>query len=213
MRKLLLILMTAGITFSGTGILHSQQDPSPGKRREITHQRIFDRLDLTDPQKKQLNDLRIGMQKTAVQLRSKVSLARIDLRELLTADEPDKGAIEKKLNEIGQLQTNQKLLRINHLLDVRKVLTPDQVKQLRGTFRDLRFDGQRMRRNRPRMMMERREFMDNRGGMDENGPEMAEHRFDMINDDLGLMDVFPGFPDDDSSMIDDSPVWMGGDGE
>jgi Spy/CpxP family protein refolding chaperone len=213
MRKLFFALLASGITLTSVKMLQAQPDPSPGKRQEITHKKIFEKLDLTDSQKKQLRDIRTAMQKNAVQLKSKVSIARIDLRELLTADEPDKGAIEKKLNEIGQLQTNQKLLRINHLLDMRKVLTPEQLKIWKSTNHGMRFDGHRMREKHPRMMMERREFMDNRGGMIENRPETTEQSLSMMGDDLDLMDESPGFLDEDHTMMDDSPVWMEGDGE
>jgi Spy/CpxP family protein refolding chaperone len=183
MRKLFFVLLVSAITLAGMRMLQAQPDPSRGKRQEIDRQKVFEKLELTDAQKKQLSEIRTAMQKNAVQLACKVSIARIDLRELLTSDEPDRGAIEKKLNDIGQLQTNKKLLRINHFLDMRKVLTPQQFKILKSTFHGIRFDGHKMRGTRSRMMNERRELMDNRGGM--------------IGDDLDLIDECPGFLGDD----------------
>ncbi len=62
------------------------------------------------------------MQKNAIPLQSSIQLARIDLRDLLKAESPDKEAIEKKLNEIAKIQTEQKMLRINHWFDVKKII-------------------------------------------------------------------------------------------
>ncbi len=119
--------------------------------RGFHRQQMMEKLNLTDAQKKQLDGMRTAMQKEAVQLRSRVQLARIDLRELVRADEPVRSAIEKKLNEIASIQTEQKMLRINHWFDVKKVLTPEQQKIWKEEIRG--------------MMMERTTGFGHRRGM------------------------------------------------
>ena len=85
-------------------------------------------LNLTDEQEAKIEKLRGEMQRTMVQNRSKIQIARIDLRELMDADTPDRGAIEKKLKEISDLQVKQRMAMFDHRADVEKLLTPDQKK-------------------------------------------------------------------------------------
>ena len=85
-------------------------------------------LNLTDEQESKIEKLRGEMQRTMVQNRSKIQIARIDLRELMDADTPDRGAIEKKLKEISDLQVKQRMAMFDHRADVEKLLTPDQKK-------------------------------------------------------------------------------------
>lgn len=127
MRTTLAVLLAAGLLCAGGNATMAQPDPVPHRGQPQRMARMKN-LNLTDAQKKQMEELRTSMQKQAVKLRSSVQLDRIDLRELLKADEPNKAAIEKKLDEIAKLQTEQKMLRINHMLDVRKILTPEQLK-------------------------------------------------------------------------------------
>lgn len=85
-------------------------------------------LNLTDEQEAKIEKLRGEMQRTMVQNRSKIQIARIDLRELMDADTPDRGAIEKKFKEISDLQVKQRMAMFDHRADVEKLLTPDQKK-------------------------------------------------------------------------------------
>lgn len=85
-------------------------------------------LNLTDEQEAKVEKLRGEMQRAMVQNRSRIQIARIDLRELMDADTPDRGAIEKKLKEISDLQVKQRMAMFDHHAEVEKLLTPDQKK-------------------------------------------------------------------------------------
>ncbi len=85
-------------------------------------------LNLTDEQEAKIEKLRGEMQRTMVQNRSKIQIARIDLRELMDADTPDRGAIEKKFKEISDIQIKQRMAMFDHHADIEKLLTPDQKK-------------------------------------------------------------------------------------
>ncbi|MGB5875603.1 MAG: Spy/CpxP family protein refolding chaperone [Bacteroidota bacterium] len=93
---------------------------------------FIESLDLTDEQKTQMHELRFNQQKSQVQRESKVKLARIELRELMMADNPDRSAIEKKTKEISDLQYQAKLDMIDHLFKVRSILTPEQQEKFKG---------------------------------------------------------------------------------
>ncbi len=87
-----------------------------------------ERLNLTEQQQGQLRDLQFQYRKKQIQLRAKIQLARLETRELFSADKPDRSAIEKNVKAISDLQYQQKLDRIDHLFAVRNILTPDQLK-------------------------------------------------------------------------------------
>jgi Spy/CpxP family protein refolding chaperone len=207
MRKIIFFLLVFILPVTGGAILQAQPDTQKARQDDASRKRICEKLDLSDAQKKQLGDMRTSMQRNAVQLHGKNALAKIDLRELLSTDEPDRNAIEKKLNEIAQLQTQQKLLRINHMLDMKKILTPEQLQKWKSTCRGMRIDGQRMRGNRRGMMMEPRGFMDDRNGPMTNRPNMAENFFRPMDNDDEFLDKAPE-RFGENPMIEDYPDEM-----
>jgi len=85
-------------------------------------------LNLTADQEAKVQKLRTEMERTMVQHRSRMQLARIDLRELMDADTPDRSAIEKKVKEISDLQVKQRMAMFDHHAEVEKLLTPEQKK-------------------------------------------------------------------------------------
>jgi Spy/CpxP family protein refolding chaperone len=88
-------------------------------------------LQLTDQQKKDIEGLRVDLEKSMVKIHADIQTARIDLRSLLTADKPDRGAIEKKISAISALQNDGKMALVNHLFSVKEKLTPDQQKKFK----------------------------------------------------------------------------------
>jgi Spy/CpxP family protein refolding chaperone len=98
--------------------------------------RLLERLNLNNDQKSQIEKLRAEFQKQQIAQRAKVQTARVELRQVLRAENPDKSAIEKKINEVAQLNAQLQTARVNHLLNVRKVLTPEQQKMIREAVRE-----------------------------------------------------------------------------
>lgn len=86
----------------------------------------LDRLQLTETQEKQIEELRLAHQKNMVQIRSKIEDARIDLRSLMNAEKPDRGAIEKTLGTISDQEHQMKLAWTGHWFTVNALLTPEQ---------------------------------------------------------------------------------------
>ena len=89
---------------------------------------IVEKIKLSDSQKKDFEKLNTDFAKQRVEQRSKIEIAGIELHSLLTAESPDKSAIEKKINEIGNLQAQNRMLRVDHWFSVNKLLNPDQQK-------------------------------------------------------------------------------------
>ena len=120
------------------------------RKRVDTHESMMEKLKLSDQQQAQMRKLRLEFAKKEVQLHAKIQLARLDMRDLIGADQPDRSAIEKQVKEISDLQYQQKLDLIDHLFAVKAILTPDQVKiwkeQLKerhGMFREQRMGTRR----------------------------------------------------------------------
>jgi Spy/CpxP family protein refolding chaperone len=92
------------------------------------HQKLPDRLGLSDQQKDQMRKLRLGLQKDMTQLHAKIRIERLDLQELFTAEKLDRGAIEKKVSAISDLQHSVKMKMLDHMFAVNALLTPEQQK-------------------------------------------------------------------------------------
>ena len=114
-------LVGGDLTFDQAGMdeeLPEAPDPQP----------LLDRLNLNDQQKKQIEQMRFDMQKQLVGVRAKMQMARLDLHQLLAADNPDKAAIEAKMGEISQIALQVHSTRLNQWFEVNKILNPDQQK-------------------------------------------------------------------------------------
>jgi Spy/CpxP family protein refolding chaperone len=98
----------------------------PDNGREF--HRIIAKLNLTDEQKKDVKKIDVDMAKQVVDQRANLATARIDLRQLFQADNPDKAAIEKKINEMADIGVQLQMVKINSWFAINKLLTPDQQK-------------------------------------------------------------------------------------
>ncbi|MGA3326678.1 MAG: Spy/CpxP family protein refolding chaperone [Terriglobia bacterium] len=125
----------------GAGLLRMAENP-----------RVRQYLGLTDEQAGRLHKISVDAEKASVQTRADMQLRRIELRELMRADDPDQSAIMAKLDEVNALQGKMQKQRVETMLSARSVLTADQIKKIK-TFMENRGAGGGPERGR---MMERR---------------------------------------------------------
>jgi len=108
------------------------QPPGDGKGRmerfREARQGLVEQLNLTDTQAGQFKKLRLDHERKMLQNRNKLSEARLDLKALYMADKPDRGAIEKGLRTISDIQHQQKLAMVEHWFAVNAILSPEQQK-------------------------------------------------------------------------------------
>lgn len=83
-------------------------------------------LQLTDDQKKAVEQIRFSARKQSIAHRAARATTTLELRQLFRAPSPDKTAIEKKVKELSELRMKTSLSRIDRLFSVRNVLTPEQ---------------------------------------------------------------------------------------
>jgi Spy/CpxP family protein refolding chaperone len=147
--KNIVILTAVMLMAFGTNLIARPEEANP-------YQKYMGKLNLTEAQKKDVDKIRFDAEKQAIAQRAKVATARVELRQLLKADDPDRSAIEKKMNEIADLGVKQHMIRVDAWFSINKLLTPDQQK----TWKQVLSNAPTMRRN-----MMRRNFMNDRGGM------------------------------------------------
>lgn len=166
-------LLTAGAAWA--------QDPSPGDpsaahpgegmsrgEERSRHQDMMQKLDLTDEQSKKIEDIRYQHQKKAIALRADLESGRLDLGRLMRADQPDRRAIEAQIDKLSATRTTLEKDRVGQLLEMRAVLTPEQLK----TWREMHGGMHRgMHGGMPRMMHDGGPGMHGgRGGPEMGGP-------------------------------------------
>ena len=102
-------------------------------------QKILDmkELNLTGEQSEQIADIMTQTRKEMTQLKAAFKVSRIELAELLTEEQLDEEAIAQKAEQIGQSAQHLVQLWTGAALDVRGILTPDQVKSAKPRLMEL----------------------------------------------------------------------------
>jgi Spy/CpxP family protein refolding chaperone len=135
--KRLAVLIAAVLMVFGT-----QMYSQPNRGKHI--QKFMEKLNLTDEQKKDVDKIHVDAEKQTITQKAKEETARLELRQLLKADAPDKSAIEKKINDIADLKVQMHMIKINSWFAINKLLTPDQQK----TWKKVLENAPAMRRQR-----------------------------------------------------------------
>lgn len=144
-RSMVLAIMGGMLCLS---VASAQPDAdAPHARGPMGHGKMMERLKLTDAQKTDMEKLRAEFEKKSIATQANIRTLRVDLRQFAMAEEPDRAAIERTVQNISKLQLQEKMDLIDHLFSVRKILTPEQRKiwkhglmrmaaEGRGRFRD-----------------------------------------------------------------------------
>ena len=103
----------------------------PGTRMGRHRQDLVRELDLSSEQRGKIADLREKQARNAIRIRADLGNARLDLARLMRADKPDRAAIGRTIEKLGELRTEMQKSRVNTMLDVRALLTPEQQQKLR----------------------------------------------------------------------------------
>ncbi len=99
--------------------------------------RVKTALGLTDEQTDRLRQVFVEAEKSRVKTRAELRVRQIELRELLRPDQPNREAVMKKVQEISDLRGQLMKERVDSLLAIKGILTPEQQKKLRA-FRSRR---------------------------------------------------------------------------
>lgn len=90
--------------------------------------RMQDEMNITTEQRTKMRDLRNQHQKEMIPLRADLRVARIELRELIQKSAAE-STINAKIDQIGTLRTQLEKKRVAHQLEMRSLLTPEQLEK------------------------------------------------------------------------------------
>lgn len=95
---------------------------------------MIERLNLSEAQQKQFDALASDFRKDMVDQRAGIAKARLELLDLLKAENPDRSKIADQLENVSALESAAKVKALDHWFAVNKILTPEQQKMWKHTL-------------------------------------------------------------------------------
>jgi len=89
-------------------------------------------LDLTAEQQKKVDAIHEKQARQMVQAEADLRIATMDMQQLMRAETPDKAKIDAQIDKVAQLRAGMQKSRTATLLEVRALLTPEQLKKFPG---------------------------------------------------------------------------------
>lgn len=96
--------------------------------------RMVKELGLTPDQAQKIESLKVEHQKEMITLKSQMRLKRLDLRQEMEKDSPNPASLDKMVDESAAMRATMEKARLHHLLDVKKILTPEQWQKAKAHF-------------------------------------------------------------------------------
>jgi Spy/CpxP family protein refolding chaperone len=90
------------------------------------HLAMMKRLDLTDKQKEQVQEIHLNGQQAMLPIRNQLREEMARLRTLTTSENYDQDAVQKTIQTIADLRADMMLEQVSHHQEVRSVLTEEQ---------------------------------------------------------------------------------------
>ena len=115
---------------------HERGMAGPGHEAEhllamLDNDRVKAALGLTEDQVTRLRQITVETEKTAIKTKADLAVRRIELRELLKADNPDRDTVMRKVQEVSALTGQLMQQHVQALLSAKTILTPEQQKKIR----------------------------------------------------------------------------------
>jgi len=155
MKKLVILVFIAvflvsGVFGSGYISKHMRQGVGMAENNMYSGQLLLKmktELGLTPDQEKKIEQMSLDFQESVIKRMADTKVLELKLANYLQGDKINKKDIEKMIKNISMMKADMQIDRIFHLLDVKSVLTPEQIKkaeELKKNFRRRAFfrDGQ-----------------------------------------------------------------------
>ncbi len=97
-----------------------------------------ERLGITSEQAARIEAQQSAFQKAMIRSRAEAQVKRLELRELLAAEKPDRALIGQKLSQLNEAQFAVQKLMLENRLAMREMFTPEQREKLRQLFWEMR---------------------------------------------------------------------------
>ncbi len=121
--------LSVSVTYAQTDGKEVRSENSSGKKMETRRQEIYKDLNLNDEQKKLLEENRNKRKERTKDLTNEIKAKREALRQELQKDQLNMEAINKINDDLKTTQAQMMDYRLEGILEVRKILTPEQFKK------------------------------------------------------------------------------------
>ncbi len=129
MKDILLILFAAIVLIQLAVRLYARMRQKPIRG-------YLDLITLTEEQKRQVEDIRRDFLPKVEGIRQALRQKRLQLNDLLFTEKPDMKSISEKSNEISALQAKLEREVIDHILQEKELLSPEQKKEFYQVIRN-----------------------------------------------------------------------------
>lgn len=106
--------------------------------RIVNDPSMREKLGITAAQAAKINQQNADFQKAGIQNRATLQIKHLELNQLMSAEVPDRAAIDRKLQEISAAQLASEEANIHHRLDMKSALTADQQAKLKELMQSRR---------------------------------------------------------------------------
>ena len=137
----------------------------------------MDKLDLSDKQMAKIKAIRYEAKKEKIKLQAEIRLARLEVNNMMTAEDPSQNAILRGVDNLGKLKTEMKKIEIKKKFAIHQVLTKEQLEKMK-----------KMKKGTPKMMMEYKMRGDKMGRKMGGEPKVLKYFFINDDDDNDVMD-------------------------
>ena len=103
--------------------------------RFILH--LKDEIGLTPAQEQKIENMMLTYQENAIRRSSDIKVMELKFASLLKNNRIDRREMEKLAREMGKLKTDLQVDHLNYLLDVRDILTPEQIQKIEKFKKDI----------------------------------------------------------------------------
>jgi Spy/CpxP family protein refolding chaperone len=107
-----------------------------GLSRLLSDPEIQQKVGISADQVAKIRQQESAFRKTEIRQRADLEVKRLDLRDLMAADKPDRSAIDRQLQEISTSQLALDKARVDFRLNMKDALTPDQRQKLRAALQE-----------------------------------------------------------------------------
>ena len=136
--KTLILILTAMIVLTGTtfgaGYIskHMKQGFGMADNNMIRGQmllRMKTEIGLTPDQVKKIEQMSLDFQESVIKRMADTKVMEIKLVNYLRGDKINKKTIEKMIKDISMMKADMQIDRVFHFLDIKSILTPEQIKK------------------------------------------------------------------------------------
>jgi len=108
---------------------------------------MAEELELSKAQVSKIEGILLECEKARIQREAERKLAEVELRAMLRSEKIDREKLRKQVEKIGRLDAQLKLIDLEGMLDVKAVLTPEQIEKVKAIKKE-RMKMKRMEKGR-----------------------------------------------------------------